>query len=147
MRCFIVNINEFEIINNINKIISREEMWSSILEISSSYENKLEKTYRRSTGIYYTNIELAKYMIDEMFEFSSKKKEEVIGKVVLEPCVGIGNFIYAYFKKLFELEYSKDEVKVVLQNIYIADIDSTGLELYKVIFKRTHHNTVPQYVN
>lgn len=131
-----MNINEFEIINNINKIISREEMWSSILEISSSYENKLEKTYRRSTGIYYTNIELAKYIIDEMFEFSSKKKEDVIGKVVLEPCVGIGNFIYAYFKKLFELEYSKDEVKVVLQNIYVADIDSKALQLYKAIFKK-----------
>lgn len=131
-----MNIYENEIINSIDKIASREEMWKAILEISALYENNLEKTYRRSTGIYYTNVELAKYLVDEMFEFSSKNNKDFISKTVLEPCVGMGNFIYAYFKKLFELGYSKNQINEVLQNIYVADIDYTALKLYKIIFKK-----------
>lgn len=131
-----MNINEYEFIKNINNIESREEMWRKILEISSLYESNLDNTYRRSTGIYYTNVELAKYLIDEMFEVSNKNKNEIIESVLLEPCVGIGNFIYAYFKKLFELEYSKDDIENVLKNIYIADIDKKALELFKTIFKK-----------
>lgn len=131
-----MNINVLDVVKTINTIKSRDEMWSKILEISSFYENNLEKTYRRSTGIYYTNIELAKYLIDEMFEVSNKSKKEVIKKVLLEPCVGIGNFIYAYFKKLFELGYSKAEIEIVLRNIYVADIDKKALELFKIIFSK-----------
>lgn len=131
-----MNINEYEFIKDINNIESREEMWRKILEISSLYESNLDNTYRRSTGIYYTNVELAKYLIDEMFEVSNKSKDEIIESILLEPCVGIGNFIYAYFKKLFELEYSKDDIENVLKNIYIADIDKKALELFKIIFKK-----------
>lgn len=131
-----MNINEFEFIKDINNIDSREEMWNKIIEISSIYENKLDKIYRRSQGIYYTNIELAKYIIDEMFKISNKSKKEIIDKVLLEPCVGIGSFIYAYFKKIFELGYSKNEVESILQNVYIADIDKTALKLFKAIFTR-----------
>lgn len=131
-----MNIYESEIINIIDRIESKEEMWKAILEISFLYENNLEKTYRRSTGIYYTNVELAKYLIDEMVEFYSGNSEDFTSKTILEPCVGIGNFIYAYFKKLFELGYSKTQINKVLQNIYVADIDYRALELYKIIFKK-----------
>ena len=83
-----MNIYESEIINIIDRIESKEEMWKAILEISFLYENNLEKTYRRSTGIYYTNVELAKYLIDEMVEFYSGNSEDFTSKTILEPCVG-----------------------------------------------------------
>ena len=75
-----------------------------------NYEKSLDSVYKKETGIFYTDIELASQIID----FLHLPKDATI----LDPCCGTGNFL-AVAK---ELGYKK---------IYGADIDRRAVSLAK----------------
>lgn len=99
---------------------------------SKHFENDIDKMYRRSNGCYYTDFELASVMIDEMFNsFTPQDLNELENKTFLEPCVGSGNFVFAYLKKIYDLNYSKNKIKDIINNIYVADVNINSLNYYK----------------
>ena len=128
-----------DLINKIEKIdslTSKDDMWNMIVSISTAYEKGIDTIFRRSTGVYYTNVELAKYMVDEMFTYCIKENISIQDKNILEPCVGIGNFIFSYLKKIEEIKFSRNQVMRILNNIYVADADEGALKIYKHLLKK-----------
>jgi DNA-cytosine methyltransferase len=119
----------FEKINSINLTIPKDKLWQLIGELSYDYEKSLDDQTKRSTGIYYTNLLLAEHMINEMFNIIPIEKLENL--TFLEPCVGTGNFVFAYLKKIYELKLDPLKIKTILNNIYVSDIDLTAIEIFK----------------
>ena len=61
----------------------------------------------------------------------------------LEPCVGTGNFVFAYLRVCKNLGFSKEQNEILLNNIYVCDINSQALEVYKknlVLFAKQMFN-------
>lgn len=118
-------------INSIEFNTSKEDFWAILSNISKEYEQNLDELFRRSNGIYYTDLYLAKYMIDELFSISlNKRLDEIDTLTFFEPCVGIGNFVFAYLKKIDEYNFNRDKIKKILENIYICDIDTNAINLF-----------------
>ena len=74
------------------------------------YEKSLEVSYKKDNGIFYTDIELSRKII----EFLSIPSDTVI----MDPCCGTGSFVIA----AKEMGFS---------SVYGADIDKKAIELSK----------------
>lgn len=99
---------------------------------SNKVENSLKKDYKKLNGIYFTNSYLTTYIIDDLFEhFSDIFKKNIFTKKFLEPCVGVGNFVFAYLEKVKTLNLIPEQYKELINNIYVCDIDEQLLEIYK----------------
>lgn len=99
---------------------------------SNKIEDSLEKEYKKLNGIYFTNPYLTTYIIDDLFEhFSDIFKRNIFTKKFLEPCVGVGNFVFAYLEKVKTLNLTHEQYKELINNIYVCDIDKQLLEIYK----------------
>lgn len=72
------------------------------------YEKQLDDVYKKSNGIFYTDLSLASKMIEELdvFKFST----------VLDPCCGTGSFIFASIEK-------------GIKNIFGADQDNNAINI------------------
>ena len=77
---------------------------------SKEYEKSLEVSYKKDNGIFYTDIELSRKII----EFLSIPSDTVI----MDPCCGTGSFVIA----AKEMGFS---------SVYGADIDKKAIELSK----------------
>ena len=103
---------------------------NSLQKTSKKYQDSIDQTFRKNNGIYYTNVDLAVYLIDEMFELNPDlHNASVSEKTFLEPCVGIGVFVFAYLCKLNTF-LSKDQMAKAINNIYAIDIDPNAINAF-----------------
>ena len=49
----------------------------------------------------------------------------------LEPCVGAGNFVFSYIKAVKATGINKENAKIMLDNLYVADVNTDALNGYK----------------
>jgi len=104
--------NLINYINNNFDLISLESIFL-LAELSNSE--------RQNTAAYFTRQDIVYSLIKELPEFKNKKELRI-----LEPAVGVGNFIPLLFQK-----YSEKE-KVVID---VCDIDEKSLLILKNIFE------------
>lgn len=79
---------------------------------------ELTNSKRENNAAYYTN----KFILNEIFKELPSIEKDVI--TILEPSVGIGNFLPFIFKKY-------EETKEV--NIDVVDIDGRNLEILRLL--------------
>lgn len=82
---------------------------------------ELTNSKRENNAAYYTN----KYIINEIFKHLPDFEEDEIN--ILEPSVGVGNFLPFIFKKY-------EEIKKV--NIDVVDIDEKNMQILKLLLKK-----------
>ncbi len=109
------------------------ELWSYLNEKSKFIETQIDVLTRKRTGSYYTDLDLTDIMMCELVEHL--KVKEPIKKIceyrVLEPCVGAGNFVFSYIKAVKKTGIDIEDARVMLDNIYVADINKDALVGYK----------------
>lgn len=111
---------------------SEEAIWKTISQDGYDVEHSMNSLHRKQTGSYYTDLELTLAMMREMVDsLSSEKKKTLFDCTFLEPCVGTGNFVFAFLRVCKELGYTAEEYKTLLNNIYVCDINSTALTVYR----------------
>lgn len=100
-----------------------------ISDTNRSFEKTINPLIKRQTGSYYTPINLTIPMMREIV--SSFTKEELCTKTFLEPCVGTGNYVFGYLFACWELNLSTNEIKAIINNIYVCDINNAALQVYR----------------
>ncbi len=96
------------------------------------FEQSMNSLHRKQTGSYYTALELTEVMMRELIDSLTNDERKILyTKRFLEPCVGSGNFVFAYLKVVSELGYSKEQYTELINNIYVCDINKKALDLYK----------------
>lgn len=105
------------------------DLLENIMKESIEFEKNINPLVRKQTGSYYTSIDLTLAMMREMIE--EIKKEQIFRKTFLEPCVGTGNFVFAYLAVCSELKYNKEQYIELINNIYVCDINEEALKLYR----------------
>ena len=113
-------------------MISRKEYFNfkqNFLKEINDFENNIEKEFKQNTGSYYTDI----YFINDILIdiFSLKTLDEFSSMKILEPCVGVGNYIFAILFYLYEHNTNKEIVEKIKNNIYVVDINKEALNFYK----------------
>lgn len=109
---------------------------------SKEFEQNLTVDFRKATGSYYTDFELTDYMIEELFNnMTSEYLKNLENKTFLEPCVGVGNFVFSYLNKISNLNFSKKQIYKIINNIYVCDSNENALNLYKELFKEFVNTT------
>lgn len=99
---------------------------------SQTYEQSIEPLVRKQTGCYYTSLELTKKMMkDLVFSLSNYERNHLFEKTFFEPCVGTGNFVFAYLLICYEMNYSHREYEQLINNIYVCDINQSAISIYK----------------
>lgn len=117
--------------------MQHKKLWSSLSSKSKHIETEMDALYRKRTGSYYTDLELTDVMMNELVKHlkaynSSKKLYEYR---FLEPCVGAGNFVFSYIEAVRATGLDKDSARIMLENIYVADININALNAYKESLK------------
>ncbi len=91
-------------------------------EISRNYENSLDQSYRKKTGIYYT----PRFIVDYILSKTIKEHDIVENpypKIVDISC-GCGNFLLQAYDQLYELiEQNLDKIKTKYNNEYWNNVD------------------------
>lgn len=111
-----------------NKI---DTLWDKLRTKSRGIETNLDPLERKRTGSYYTDLELTDAMMAELIGRITNDGNDIVNMRFLEPCVGSGNFVFSYIKLLYETNLKKEEAKTLLDNIYVADINSEALAGYE----------------
>ena len=121
-----------------------ELLWNTLNESSNTFQRSMNQLHRKQTGSYYTALKLTLAMMEEMVSsFDEKKRSELYNMRFLEPCVGTGNFVFAYLRVCKNLGFSNEQNQILLNNIYVCDINSQALEVYKknlVLFAKQMFN-------
>lgn len=113
-----------------------ELLWDSLRSKSRNIETGMELLKRKRTGSYYTDLALTDIMMEELVSFLQKSDKRIIDYKFFEPCVGAGNFVFSYLKAIRNVKnVTSDDAKVLLNNIYVADINENALEGYKASLK------------
>ena len=111
---------------------SLNRSWQRISYNSSSFEYSLNPLYRKQTGCYLTSLDLTYQMMTELVNALDTKERCILyQKRFLEPCVGTGNFVFAYLRVCKNLGFSQEENKLLLNNIYVCDVNKEALLVYK----------------
>ena len=114
------------------------ELWSYLNEKSRFIEREMDALKRKRTGSYYTDLELTDVMMRELVEHlkirDSTKK--ICEYRFLEPCVGAGNFVFSYIKAVRETGINAKVAQVMLNNIYVADVNMKALNGYRESLKK-----------
>lgn len=127
---------ELSIENYLNQIHGKELLWEDIKKVSKEFENKMNSSVRKFTGSYYTSLELTEVMIKEIIEqYSYSDFTKLYQLKFLEPCVGVGNFVFTYLRELSNLKFKQNQYVELLNNIYVCDINDAALSLYKKLLK------------
>ncbi len=112
----------------------------SLIEmIGLAHQKKKEKQKfshtdkRKHNGIYYTNYVIAKRIAEDTLSLFNGKFNPT-KHTFLEPCSGHGIFAIAYLDTIFETnkEYL-NQVQIIVNNMYFADIDKEAILLLKKI--------------
>ena len=107
--------------------------WQDLSDSSIRFEKSMEPLHRKRTGSYYTSMDLTDIMMGDLIKTMDEEfLKDISNKRFLEPCVGTGNFVFAYLKHCSSLGLSKNDAKNLLENIYVCDINEKALNLYKV---------------
>lgn len=108
------------------------KLWDEIIQDSLSYQKEMDYLVRKQIGAYYTGMDLASMMIEDLFKhLSDEEINNIASKKFLEPCVGSGNFVFAYLRYIHEnIRLDKEEIEEIIYNIYVCDADQGARELY-----------------
>jgi len=94
----------------------------------SSYVNSLEKNYRKSHGIYYTERKICKYVVDTFVKIDPNTR-------ILEPGCGCGYFALELFRKLKKTLDPIDAESILNDHLILIDNDIRALELLSKLLK------------
>ena len=120
-----------------NIVKTDNELWKVLSESSDIFEKSLDKLYKKQTGSYYTSLELTYLMMQDLVRGLDEGTRRVLyQKRFLEPCVGTGNFVFAYLRVCRELGFTNEQNIELLNNIYACDINRDALDIYKNGLKR-----------
>jgi adenine-specific DNA-methyltransferase len=119
------NIDFLSIFENITSVHQKQ------LESEKVFETNVRKHF----GIYYTPYSIAKKITENTLK-DDLGKSFFLNAKFLEPCMGSGIFVIAYIDYLFErfLDWSNDELQIIINNIYGADIDPKGIKIFQKFF-------------
>jgi len=121
--------------------ILNSQLWNSLARSSYELEHSMDPLHRKRTGSYYTSLELTYIMMQDLVQsFSPEERDRLYGMTFLEPCVGTGNFVFAYLVVCKSLGFSTEQYRQLINNIYVCDINSRALELYKNNLTTLVHN-------
>ena len=113
---------------------NNKEFKEFLITKTKETEKIFSQKYRKANGIYFTDINLANYIVNDLFQkFSEDFLENIYTKKFLEPCVGIGNFVFAYLEKISQLNLNTNQLRELLNNIYVCDANLELLDIYKNI--------------
>ena len=106
-------------------------IWQMLISDSENYEQSMDKLHRKQTGSYFTSLELTYSMMQELvMSLEPTTRNTLYSKTFLEPCVGTGNFVFAYLRVCKDLEFSKENYIELLNNIYVCDINKDAIAVY-----------------
>lgn len=110
-----------------------DELWSLLSEKSRLFESQMDMLERKRTGSYYTDLKLTDVIMHELVErlIDTNANKRICEYRFLEPCVGSGNFVFSYLKAVKNTSIDLDEVQIMLDNIYVADVNLDALKCYK----------------
>lgn len=111
--------------------MKKELLWIELEKRSHDLETDMDSLHRKRTGSYYTDLRLTDVMMNELVEKLVKSGKKIPECTFFEPCVGAGNFVFSYLKRISTLNLSKKEIESVIKNIYVADINANALQKYK----------------
>lgn len=113
--------------------IGKEEIIKRIIDKNKETEEKIKN--KKDTGSFYTSLELSIYMIEEMIKNSSKDFiSDIENKTFLEPCLGVGSFVFAYLINIDKLNLEQNKIKKIINNIYVCEINDIAIKEYKKLF-------------
>lgn len=116
----------------VDEYLTNAHIWASIEQDSIYMQKAMDQLHRKQTGSYYTATDLTISMMKDFVNgLDNETKSEIFSKKFLEPCVGTGNFVFAYLFACKELHLSKDKYQKLLNNIYVCDINAEALQKYK----------------
>ena len=116
--------------------MQRNELWETLNQKSRSIETGMDSLDRKRTGSYYTDLSLTDVMMDELVEAMKADKERIIRLRFFEPCVGAGNFVFSYINKIqAKYRLSSADARILVDNIYVSDINPDAVEGYKSSLK------------
>ena len=107
------------------------ELWVSLNAKSRAIETKIDSLERKRTGSYYTDLQLTDVMMSELVQNLMLGKKRLIDYSFFEPCVGSGNFVFSYIKAVKDTGISKTDAVVLLNNIFVSDINEGAINGYK----------------
>lgn len=123
-----------KIFKKIKKASTENDLLDLAMTLGSDYESLLNNHTKKENGIYYTAMPLAEHMVNELFQKIDLKK--LTKYKFLEPCVGVGNFVFAYLFKIKKLKLKDKDAKEIIKNIYVAETDKTALRIYTAMVKQ-----------
>lgn len=95
------------------------------------YQEHLDSIYRKRNGIYYTGLKLCNILMKELVPHVIKNEKFLF----LEPCVGIGNYVFTYLYQLNKYNLSINQKKEIINSIYVCDINKQSLKIFLKLFK------------
>ena len=106
-------------------LFEKDLLWCELNDRSTSFEQSMDTLHRKQTGSYYTALDLTVIMMKELVDsLPLSMREKLYTKTFLEPCVGTGNFVYAYLRVCKDLGFSHEENTELLNNIYVCDYEA-----------------------
>ncbi len=117
-----------------------DSLWNTLRSEGKRIENSIENLQRKQTGSYYTDLDLTDSMMEELTSRLLNNEKPIWEYRFLEPCVGTGNFVFSYLKCVYKYGVTKEEATILLDNIYVADINLTALEKYKELLSMLVEN-------
>ena len=116
--------------------MGKNELWDSLRSKSKYIETDMDLLRRKRTGSYYTDLELTDVMMAELISYVKKGNKNIIEYRFFEPCVGAGNFVFSYLKEVKKnWNLSAEKAKILLENVYVADVNEKALQGYKESLK------------
>ena len=86
-------------------------------DVTIKYIKRLDKSIKKSNGIYYTKKEICDFLINRYIEFEEKPK-------ILEPGCGCGYFAITLFNKYHKII---PENKMIFENLHLLEKDGDAL--------------------
>lgn len=111
-------------------------LWHKISQDSTDFEQSMDALHRKQTGSYYTALDLTLTMMQELVDsLDEQVRKTLYAKTFFEPCVGTGNFVFAYLCTCKRLAFTQEEYCQLVNNIYVCDINKDALAVYKTNLK------------
>lgn len=103
---------------------------------STTMQRNVDRTMpvllRKQTGSFYTADELTSVMMEELVTSLPIEKQARLYELrFLEPCVGEGSFVFAYLAAVRKFDFSREQYRILLNNIYVCDINQDALHSYR----------------
>lgn len=112
--------------------MENEKLWGELRDRSHFVETHMDGLKRKRTGSYYTDLSLTDNMMEELLTHLKNGSKNISEYRFFEPCVGAGNFVFSYIKKVKEgFGINSQDARVLLDNIYVADINENAINSYK----------------